>query len=116
MVKSVEDLDVFKLSHGLTLKVYSLTRGFPKEDLYSLTSQMRRSASSVPANLIEGANRNSRPEYKRFASIAKGSAAETRYFLILAKDLGYMDTETYTTLSLEYTRVLGMLDKLVKSL
>jgi four helix bundle protein len=116
MPKSVEELDVFKMSHELALRVYSITRSFPKEETYSLTSQLRRAASSVPANLVEGANRSSRVDYRRFVSIAKGSAAETKYHLLLAKDLGYMQEKEYKQIVSDYARVLGMLDKLVKSL
>lgn len=116
MSKSVEELDVFKLAHGLTLKVYAVTKGFPKEEMYSLTSQLRRSASSVPANLVEGANRHSKAEYRRFVGISKGSAAETRYHLLLAKDLGYLKPETHEELLADYTRVLTMLDRLSKVL
>jgi four helix bundle protein len=109
-------LDVFKLSHELVVRVYSISRNFPKEETYSLTSQLRRAASSVPANLVEGANRNSRADYRRFVSIAKGSAAETKYHLLLAKDLGYIEDKEYLPVVLDYARVLGMLDKLVKAL
>jgi len=116
MPKSVEDLDVFKLSHELVVRAYTLSRNFPKEETYSLTSQLRRAASSVPANLVEGANRNSRADYRRFVSIAKGSAAETKYHLLLAKDLGYIEDKEYQPVALDYARVLGMLDKLVKAL
>ena len=116
MSRSVEDLDVFKLSHELVVRVYSISRNFPKEETYSLTSQVRRAASSVPANLVEGANRNSRVDYRRFVSIAKGSAAETKYHLLLAKDLGYIEEMEYNTIAMDYARVLGMLDKLVKAL
>jgi len=116
LAKSVEELDVFKLAHDLTVRVYAISKGFPKDEVYGLTSQLRRAAASVPANLVEGANRNTRTDYRRFVGIAKGSAAEARYHLLLAKDLGYIDEKDFKPLSVDYVRVLGMLDKLIKSL
>ena len=116
MPKSIEEMDVFKLAHSLTLKVYLVTKNFPKDEMYSLTSQVRRASSSVPANLVEGANRNSSTDYRRFVSISKGSAAEARYHLMLAKDLGYLKPKDYEELVAGYSRVLIMLEKLLVSL
>ncbi|MBI5235217.1 MAG: four helix bundle protein [Deltaproteobacteria bacterium] len=115
-VKSVEELDVFKLAHELTLDIYRVTNDFPKEEIYGLVSQLRRAAGSVPANLTEGGNRNTKAEFRHFAGIAKGSAGEARYQLLLAKDLGYLEEERYETLADGYGRVLQMLQKLVRSL
>ena len=75
-MKSVEELDVFQLAHALTLKVYEVTGGFPKDETFGLVSQMRRAASSVGMNLAEGAMRLNRREYRHFVGIARGSAAE----------------------------------------
>jgi len=87
-MKSVEDLDVFKLAHRLVLKIYPLTSTFPKEELYGLTSQMRRSAVSIPSNLSEGANRLTSAEYRHFVGIARGSVGEICYQILLTKDRG----------------------------
>ena len=82
-MKTVEDLDVFKLAHQLALKTYSVTKTFPKEEAFSLVDQMRRAASSVGMNLMEGAMRLGSKEYRQFVGIARGSAGEVCYQLIL---------------------------------
>jgi len=112
----VEELDVFKLSHELALEIYRVTKNFPRDEIYGLISQMRRAASSVVGNLAEGANRHSKAEYRRFTSIAKGSAGEVYYYLLLSKDLGYMDEEKFKALRKDYFRAMQMLEKLVQSL
>jgi len=90
-MNSVEDLDVFKLAHALALKVYSVSKKFPREEMYSLVDQMRRAASSVGMNLMEGAMRLGSKEYRQFVGIARGSAGEVCYQLLLARDLNYED-------------------------
>ena len=112
----IEDLDVFKLSHELTMQVYKITRGFPEEEKYGLVSQMRRAAFSIPTNLTEGGHRFSKNEYKYFVSISRGSCGEVKYQLLLAKDLGYIEDETYSKVKEEYERVSMMLTKLHNSL
>jgi len=112
----VEELDVFKLSHQLVLQIYRLTDGFPRREAYNLTLQMRRAASSVPMNIVEGANRKTKAEYKYFLGIAKGSANEAKYQLFLARDLGYVKNEEADRLRSEYSRVLQMLTKLIRVL
>lgn len=115
-MKDVEEMDVFKLAHRLAVEVYKVTTSFPKDEVYGLTAQMRRAAASAPANLVEGANRNSRAEYRNFVGIAKGSAGETRYHLLLAMDLEYLALPEGKRLRGEYVRVIQMLTNLVKSL
>jgi four helix bundle protein len=92
-MKSVEDLDVFKLAHHLALKTYSATKVFPREETFSLLDQMRRAATSVGMNLMEGAMRLGSREYRQFVGIARGSAGEVCYQLLLAKDLKYIPTK-----------------------
>lgn len=75
-IKKVEDLEVFKLSHSLVLDIYKVTENFPHEERFGLIQQIRRSAYSIPMNLIEGSNRLKKREYRRFAGIAKASAAK----------------------------------------
>ena len=82
---------IWNLSHNLTLEIYALTSSFPKEEIYGLTSQIRRSSSSIPTNISEGCGRDSDLEFNRFLTIALGSANETEYLIILAKDLGYIE-------------------------
>ena len=115
-MKSVEELDVFKLSHEMVLEIYKLTRKFPNEEKFGLTPQMRRAAYSVPMNLVEGANRLNSKEYRQFVGIAKGSAAEVRYQIRLANDLGYIDKETSLKMISDYERIGQMLNALANAL
>ena len=97
-MKSIEGLDVFKLSHEMTLKIYKLTKDFPGEERFGLVSQMRRAAYSVPMNLTEESHRLNTKEYRQFVGIAKGSAGEMKYQLLLSKDLKYIDENIYNEL------------------
>ncbi|MCK4353158.1 four helix bundle protein [candidate division WOR-3 bacterium] len=115
-MKSVEELDVFKLSHTLTLKIYELTKGFPEEEKFGLVSQMRRAAYSIPMNLMEGSHRLGRKEYKQFVGIAKGSTGEMKYQLMLTKDLKYINDAEYLNLRKDYEQVSQMLTNLAKAL
>ena len=115
-MKSVEELDVFKLAHELTLKVYGLSGKFPKEESFGLVAQMRRAASSVGMNLVEGSMRLNSREFRHFVGIARGSAAEVNYQLLLAKDLGYISKPVYKELRSGYERVGQMLTRLSQSL
>ncbi len=116
MAKYIEDLDVFKLSHSLCLKVYSLTAKFPPEERFGLISQMRRAAYSIPMNLMEGSYRLNKNEYRQFVRIARGSSGEINYQLLLAKDLGYISDGDNRLLKSDYERVAKMLTKLAASL
>jgi len=89
-VDKFEDLEVWKKSHRLVLKIYNLTRGFPKEEKFGLVSQMRRAAVSIPANLAEGFKKRTQKDKSNFYNIAQGSLEEMRYYLILARDLNYI--------------------------
>ncbi len=101
----------------LTVKIYTITRSFPKQELYGLTSQMRRSAASVPTNIAEGCGRDSIPELKRFLVIASGSLAELHYQLILCHDLEYLPDSNFEELTNEAIQIKKMiftyLEKLV---
>jgi four helix bundle protein len=112
----VEDMDVFKLAHDLTLQVYELTSTFPDHERYGLVSQMRRASSSICMNLMEGAHRAGRNEYKHSVSISRGSCGEVKYQLLLAKDLKYLPVERYQDLIAEFERTSMMLTKLYSSL
>src|SRR5262245_65233725 len=115
-MKSVEDLDVFKLAHQLALKTYSTTKTFPREETFSLVDQMHRAATSVGMNLMEGAMRLGSREYRQFVGIARGSAGEGCYQLLLARDLKYISNEAYKELRSGYDRVIQMLSRLSQSL
>jgi len=88
-----QDLLVWRKAHAWVLDVYRMTRAFPREELYALTSQLRRAAVSVPANIVEGFRRQGKPDKIRFFNIAQGSLDECHYYLILARDLGYAQTD-----------------------
>jgi four helix bundle protein len=90
--KSFKDLVVWQKAHAAVLDIYRLTKGFPKDEIYVLTSQIRRSSISVAANIAEGFKKKSAPDKLRFFNIAQGSLSETEYYLILAGDLGYAAT------------------------
>ena len=109
-------LEVWKKSHDLTLAIYLLTKQFPKEEMFGLTSQIRRSVSSIPTNIVEGQARQYAKEFKQFLYIAKGSLAETHYHLYLAKSLSYLNEDVYQPLDLQIISIKMMLAKLIKSL
>ena len=88
-VRNYRDLLVWQIGMGIAKQVYLLTRGFPKEEMYGLSSQMRRAAVSIPANIAEGHSRDSTKEYLRHLSIAQGSLAELETFFMLAQELDY---------------------------
>jgi four helix bundle protein len=115
-VKSVEELEVFKDGHNLTLTIYKISRKFPAEEKFSLIQQIRRAAASICTNLMEGSHRLGRKEFRQFVGIAKGSAGELKYHLLLAKDLGYLPQEQFVVLRSEAEKISKMLNGLAKSL
>jgi four helix bundle protein len=116
-LKDFQDLQVWQKSHALTLEIYQITKRFPRDELYGLTSQMRRSSSSIPTNIAEGAGRRSGDtEFKRFLEIALGSATELEYQLILARDLEYIAPQTYLTLNALLSESKRMLVSLIQKL
>jgi len=108
-MRPFRDIRVWQKAHQLTLTIYGVTRPFPKEEAYGLTSQLRRAASSVPANIAEGCGRGSTREVHRFLQIASGSASELEYHLLLAHDLGLIDPSTYEALQEDVVTVKRML-------
>ena len=115
-MKDFMTLNVWKKGHKLTLAVYKATASFPREELYGLTSQIRRSCSSIPANIAEGCGRNGDAELARFLSIVMGSASELEYHLLLARDLNFLETTEYRELTGEVTEVKRMLTSFIKKL
>ena len=91
--------NIWKLSHSFTLEIYSQTKKFPKEEIYGLTSQIRRASSSIPTNISEGCGRDSDAEFNRFLTIALGSATESEYLIILSKELNYIDSTSFEKLN-----------------
>ena len=104
-IKSFQDLDVWRKANTVVLRIYRLTDSFPKDQRFGLISQMQRSAVSICANIAEGQKKGTK-EYARFVDIAEGSLEETKYYLILAKDLGYCCPDEYKDL-FELTNEIG---------
>ncbi|MBC7074989.1 MAG: four helix bundle protein [Syntrophomonadaceae bacterium] len=106
-----KNLEVWRESIKLVKQVYKITVGFPREELYALTSQMRRSAISIPSNIAEGAARNSKKEFIQFLAIARGSLSELETQLVIAKELGYIkDIE----ISEQIEKVFALLSGLIR--
>lgn len=115
-MKDFRELKVWEKAHFLTLKVYKATTAFPKDELYGLTSQVRRSSASIPANIAEGCGRGGDVEFARFLQIAMGSASELEYQLLLAHDLKFLKTPDYEQLASEVTEVKRMLTSFMQKL
>ena len=105
-VQSFEDLHVWQKAHQLVLNIYRSTKHFPKEEIYGLVSQVRRSVVSVPANIAEGYRKRTKAEKQRYLTIAHGSLEETRYYLILSKELGYCETSNMLNVAEEVSKML----------
>jgi four helix bundle protein len=108
-MRNFRELKVWHKAHQLTLDVYAATKTFPRDELYGLTSQIRRTAVSIGANIAEGAGKNSSAEFGRFLQIALGSASELEYHLLLPRDLGYLIPEIYLQLSQQTIEAKKML-------
>lgn len=112
---SFKDLRAWQEAHALVLDVYRMTRTFPKEELFGLTSQIRRAAVSVTSNIAEGFNRNSSREKVQFYSTAIGSLAEVQSQLEVARDIDYLDAAAFTTVSARALTAHKLLNGLIKS-
>jgi four helix bundle protein len=115
-MKSIEELDVFKLGYELGLEVYKITSTYPASELYGLVSQMKRAAVSVNSNLSEGGSRINKGELKQFIGIARGSAAELKTQLCFSKDLGFINNEIANNLIEKTEKIKRMLSGLLNSL
>ena len=113
-MKDFKELKVWEKAHALTLAVYGETRCFPREEVYGLTSQLRRAAASVAANIVEGCGPRSDGEFTRFLQIARGSASELEYHLLLARDLHKLGEDAFRRLDTKVLEVERMLTGLVK--
>lgn len=105
--KSFRDLIVWQKSHQFVLEVYSYTKIFPKEEIFGLTSQFRRAAVSISANIAEGFVKRSKPDKIRIFNIAQGSLEECRYFIVLSNDLNYGKNELLNSLAEEVSKLLN---------
>ena len=115
-MKTHKDLDVWKRAIEMVTKIYTLTRSFPKEELYGLTNQIRRSAVSVPSNIAEGSGRNSSKEFLQFIFIATGSLSELETQIIIAHNLGYINDEQKQEIDTILTNIFKLLSGLTKSI
>jgi len=115
-MRDFRELKVWHKAHALALDVYRVTKLFPKEELYGLTSQMRRASASIGANIAEGAGKNSRPELARFLQIALGSASELEHHLLSARDLGYLVAEIHQKLWEQVVETKKMLSGFIQYL
>ena len=115
IVKSYKDLDVFNGGYKLSLCIYKLTTSYPKDEIYGITSQIRRAAVSVPLNIAEGYGRKSKEEFKRFLKISLGSVNETETLLELSKDLGYAEDTKCEKIIKQYDILGKKIYKLIES-
>ncbi len=115
-MRNYRDLKTWTKAHKLTLGLYKSSRSFPKEEAYGLTSQLRRAASSIGANLAEGCGRQTNSEFARFVRIAMGSASELDYHLLLSRDLGLLEADDYQDHERSLTEVRKMLASLLSTI
>ncbi len=112
-MQNYKDLKVWEKAHEFTLKVYDVTKSFPKEEIYSLTNQLRRVAAAIPANIAEGCGKNSKADFANFLNIGLGSANESEYYLLLSKDLLYLKLDNFEVLSKLVNEIKAMLIALI---
>ncbi len=115
-MKDFRQLKVWQKAHALTLEVYRITGEFPRSERYGLTSQLRRSVSSVPSNIAEGCGRGTDADFARFLQIALGSASEVEYQLLLAHDLRFLSPPVHQAAAERTTEVKRMLTSLLRKL
>ena len=114
-MKDYRKMRVWEKAHAFVLRIYDVTKSFPKSELYGLTSQLRRAAVSIPANLAEGCGKSSDSEFGRDIDIASGSASETDYLTLLARDLKFIGPDVYGEMFEEITMIRKMLTALKKT-
>ncbi len=112
-MKNFRDLMVWQKAHALTLASYRATVGFPKQEIYGLTSQIRRCSASIAANITEGCGKRGNAEFQRYLNVAAGSASELEYHFLLAKDLGFLPREEHDKLDQSTIEVKRMLAGLI---
>ncbi len=115
-MKDFKELKVWAKAHKLTCEAYHVTTFFPKDELYGLTSQIRRAAASIPTNVAEGCGRNSDAELARFLDISMGSASELEYLILLVKDLNMLSQSDYDNLTSVVIEIKRMLATFIKKL
>jgi four helix bundle protein len=116
VIRTVHDLEVYNLSYLLAREIHHISKGFPRDETYSLTDQIRRSSRSVAANITEGFAKKYYPNvFKKHLYIAIGSSEETKTWLDFAKDFTYLNAEEYLKLSSKYTELGAMLYRLIQN-
>jgi len=115
-MRDFRKIKAWEKAHELTLGIYATTSSFPKDELYGLTSQMRRSASSIPTNIAEGCGRESEADFARFLQIAIGSTTELEYQILLSRDLKLIDSKTHDQLANSVIEIRRMLFSFIKTL
>jgi four helix bundle protein len=115
-MKDFRHLTVWQKSHELTLALYKRTASFPREEIYGLTAQIRRAASSIPANLAEGCGTDADAEFARYCSIARASSSELEYHLLLAHDLTLLRPDDYAQVNERVLEIKRMLTGLIQKL
>ncbi|UOY06734.1 four helix bundle protein [Muricauda sp. SCSIO 64092] len=112
-MRNYKKYSVWQLGHEITLEIYKMTKTFPKEELYGITSQMRRATYSIPSNIVEGCGRESDAEFRRFLIISQGSASELEYFTILVHDLEYINNSTFEIVLDKVNKIRRSLNNLI---
>lgn len=115
-MKDFKNIEIWTRSHQLTLEIYRAAQQFPKEEMWGLTSQLRRAVASIPTNIAEGCGRRTNAELANFLNIASGSASEVEYEILLAKEVGYISTEQYESWTREISELRSMLAAYMKKL
>jgi four helix bundle protein len=115
-LRDFRNLKAWEKAHELALAVYKMSTGFPGEERYGLTSQIRRASTSIPTNISEGCGRDTEKDFARFLHIAMGSASETEYLLLLARDLGFVDEAAHNGIHNQAVEVKRMLGGLIRKL
>jgi len=114
-IQSFKDLDVWKKAHSLVITIYKITKKFPREELFGLTNQIRRSVVSITSNIAEGFGRSSYKEKINFYFISRGSLTETHNQLIIAKDIGYITEKEFDTIEILIIEVYKLCNGIIKS-
>ena len=112
-MQNYKDLKVWEKAHQFVFSVYADSKTFPREEIYSLTNQLRRASSSIPANIAEGCGKYSQIDFAKYLNIALGSANESEYFILLSKDLGYLAIDRYESLTSLINEIKAMLIALI---
>lgn len=115
-MQDFKNILVWKKAHEFTIQIYQITKNYPKDEQYGITSQLRRASSSICANIVEGANKRTDKDFAHFLQTAFASACECEYFLILSKELDYIDKGLWADLNLKITEIQKMINGFLKTL